>query len=231
MKVASAGSRPSGQSGGPLDDYPALHRYAGEQAAKYDARRFRHLRGRATDALEWWCLRRGLNTLERFEGPLHSLLDVPIGTGRMARRLKARGYELTGLDASESMLAVARGRAAAHVYEVGRAEHLPFADGSFDAVVCVRLFGHLPPGAKVEVLAEFSRVARRGAVVLVAAETGFLRVRRAWQARRGRPLRVWNPVTATEMQALADRAGFEILCTMRLFGPVSETRAVVLVPK
>ena len=214
-----------------MDDYPALHRYSDRYARDYDVRRFRHLRGKAVDAVEWLCVRRALARVERLRGPLHTVLDVPVGTGRMAKRLGARGFQVTGLDASADMLAVARGIDAAYAYQVGRAEQMPFADRSFDAVVSVRLFGHLPTGAKAEVLAEFRRVARRGAVVFVPGQTRWLRLRRAWQARRGRSLRSWNPVSSSEMRALAGQAGFHVAGTTYLFGPFAETRAVILVPR
>jgi 2-polyprenyl-3-methyl-5-hydroxy-6-metoxy-1,4-benzoquinol methylase len=214
-----------------LDDYPALHRYSDKQAQEYEARRFTSVRGRAVDAVEWLLLRRAVARVERLGGPLHSILDVPAGTGRMAKRLSARGFEVTGVDASEDMLAVARSVDAPHAYHVGRAEHLPFTSQSFDAVVSVRLFGHLPNSAKSEVLKEFRRVARRGAIVFVPGQTRWLRMRRAWQAGRGRTLRSWNPVSSSQMQALADQADFTVLCTTHLLGAFSETRAVILVPK
>jgi ubiquinone/menaquinone biosynthesis C-methylase UbiE len=214
-----------------MDDYPALHRYSDSQAQRYDAKRFTSLRGRAVDAVEWLCVRRAVARLERLRGPVHDILDVPIGTGRMATRLSARGFEVTGLDASADMLAVAQGIDAAHAYQVGRVEHIPFEDRSFDAVVSVRLFGHLPAGAKVAALKEFRRVARRGAVVFVPGQTRWLRMRRSWQARRGRTLGSWNPVSSSEIRALAGQADFHVVCTMYLLGPFSETRAVILVSR
>jgi len=214
-----------------MEDYPALHHYSHEQARAYESRRFRRLRGRTVDALEWLLVRRCVAHLEGCGGPLHTILDVPIGTGRMARRLRARGYNVTGLDASVDMLAMARRAHAAHAYEVGRAEHLPFPDESYDAVVSVRLFGHLPSGAQADALKEFHRVARRGAVVFFAGDTKWLRMRRACQGRRERRVRSWNPVSPSDMRALADQAGFRVLHMTGLLGPYTETKAVTLVPK
>lgn len=214
-----------------MEDYPALHRYSDDQAQRYEAKRFRHVRGRAVDALEWLLLRRAVVRFERRYGSLHDVLDVPVGTGRMARRLAARGIEVTGLDASEDMLTVARNAHVAQAYQVGRAEDLPFPDRSFDAVVSVRLFGHLPAGAKAEVLQEFGRVARRGAIVFVAGRSRWLSLRRDWRARRGKPSGAWHPVSTTDMRTLAADAGFHVMGTMYLLGPFSETRAVILVPR
>jgi len=211
-----------------MDDYPALHRYSGDGAALYDAKRFTRLRGKAVDAAEWLLLRRALRRVDRYAGPTRSVLDVPIGTGRMARRLRARGLQVTGVDASTDMLAVARSSDAAHALHAGRAERLPLPDRSFDVVVSVRLFGHLPPAAKEEVLGEFARVAKTAAIVFVPDRSSWLDWRRSRRARRRRPGQ-WNPVTATEVRDLADKSGFRVLATLRLLGWYAETRAVILV--
>ena len=154
-----------------MDDYPALHRYSDRYARRVRRAAVQAHAGQGGRCRGVALVRRAVARLERLRGPLHTILDVPVGTGRMAKRLGARGFQVTGLDASDDMLAVARSIDAAYAYQVGRAEHMPFEDRSFDAVVSVRLFGHLPSGAKAEVLAEFRRVARCGAVVFVPGQT------------------------------------------------------------
>mgnify|MGYP001581366682 CR=1 FL=1 len=49
----------------------------------------------------------------------------------------------------------------------GEIEHLPFPDRSFDAVIAVDVFEHLPPGIRVVAFREMARVARRYVVVAV----------------------------------------------------------------
>ncbi|HEX6844411.1 MAG TPA: class I SAM-dependent methyltransferase [Actinomycetota bacterium] len=63
------------------------------------------------------------------------VLDVPCGTGRIARRLAARGYEVVGVDATERFLDEARGHADGVRYERGDMRELSFR-GGFHAVVC-----------------------------------------------------------------------------------------------
>jgi SAM-dependent methyltransferase len=210
--------------------YPALRQYSGEKARRYDSRRFASPRGRLTDGLEWLLLRRALARLRRSGRGVSSVLDVPIGTGRMAVRMTRRGINVTGVDASPDMLDVARSGGAARDYVVGRVECLPFEDLAFDVVVSVRLFGHLPPAAKAAALGEFRRVAREGAVVFFPGQTRWLQLRRAWQKRRGRPLRCWHPLSLVEARLLAREADFAVLCFLHLAGPFAETRAVVLLP-
>lgn len=69
----------------------------------------------------------------------HRVLDVACGTGVLAREASARtgptGY-VAGLDPGAGMLAVAKEMAPAVDWRRGAAESMPFADGSFDAVVC-----------------------------------------------------------------------------------------------
>lgn len=44
-------------------------------------------------------------------GPVHSILDLGCGTGGHARLMAQRGYQVTGVDHSQAMLAIARAKA------------------------------------------------------------------------------------------------------------------------
>lgn len=70
--------------------------------------------------------------------PASRVLDVATGTGFVALLLAELGHQVTGVDASEAMLAHARAKAAdgrvAVTFVGGVTEKLPFADASFDAV-------------------------------------------------------------------------------------------------
>jgi SAM-dependent methyltransferase len=72
-------------------------------------------------------------------GPGDRVLDVACGTGVAAREALARvgaNGSVTALDANAGMLDVAVRLGGAIDYRQGTAESLPFADGSFDAVLC-----------------------------------------------------------------------------------------------
>ncbi|MBI4957058.1 MAG: methyltransferase domain-containing protein [Myxococcales bacterium] len=89
------------------------------------------------------------------------VLDVGCGTGSyLVAQARAFGpaLALTGLDPSEAMLARARTKLAGSGAEllVGRAEALPFADGSFDRVVSRFAFHHFADPSRA--LAELRRV-------------------------------------------------------------------------
>jgi len=67
------------------------------------------------------------------------VLDVACGTGVLAREAAERVGQtghVAGLDPHAGMLAVAKSVSPLIDWEQGTAEALPFADGSFDAVVC-----------------------------------------------------------------------------------------------
>src|SRR5437764_8734930 len=66
--------------------------------------------------------------------PGHKVLDVACGTGLVAveaAKIVGSAANITCLDPSAGMLAVARTKLAANFVQ-GRAEQIPFADGSFD---------------------------------------------------------------------------------------------------
>jgi demethylmenaquinone methyltransferase/2-methoxy-6-polyprenyl-1,4-benzoquinol methylase len=99
-------------------------------------------------------------------------LDVATGTGDLAVALKRRvgeDGEVVGLDFSEAMLDVARGKAPAVRFEAGNALELPYPDGAFDAVTVgfgARNFADLRRG-----LREMARVTRPGGRVVVLEMT------------------------------------------------------------
>ena len=102
-----------------------------------------HREGEDLDLVVEWC--------EPGEGV--KALDVATGGGHVARRLREAGCDVVTVDPAPGMGADV----------VGRAEHLPFADGSFDVVVC-RIAAHHFPDIEAAV-AEMTRVSERLLVI------------------------------------------------------------------
>ncbi|MDQ5895710.1 MAG: hypothetical protein QG596_1971 [Actinomycetota bacterium] len=97
-----------------------------------------------------------------------SILDVGCGTGVLAGRLAAAGYEVTGVDPSEGMLSHVAGVAPRIEAVLGDATSLPFEDGRFDLTMCVAVMHHVAdPGMVRESLGEMVRVTRPGGLVLI----------------------------------------------------------------
>jgi demethylmenaquinone methyltransferase/2-methoxy-6-polyprenyl-1,4-benzoquinol methylase len=96
--------------------------------------------------------------------PGGDVLDVATGTGLVAAELVRRGFEVTGVDQSSEMLAVARRRFGGSVALVeASADSLAFADGTFDHLTFTYLLRYVDdPGST---LAELARVVRAGGTV------------------------------------------------------------------
>jgi SAM-dependent methyltransferase len=100
-----------------------------------------------------------------------ALLDAGVGTGAVGGVLSLLGYNnLTGLDMSPGMLAVAKARGCyADLREGVLGETLPFPDGAFDAIFSTGTFttGHAPASAFHELV----RVLERGGVLMFTVGT------------------------------------------------------------
>jgi SAM-dependent methyltransferase len=100
--------------------------------------------------------------------PGGAALDVGCGTGALAARLAAVGYEVVGIDPSEGMLEVMRARAPGIRAVKGSGASLPFDDDSFDLVLSVATLHHIGDPEDVRrTLSEMVRVARPSGRVLV----------------------------------------------------------------
>jgi ubiquinone/menaquinone biosynthesis C-methylase UbiE len=98
------------------------------------------------------------------------VLDVAAGNGNVTLAAARRWCEVTSTDYVESLLARGRKRAEAEglqiTFEIADAEDLPFADGSFDAVVST--FGGMFSPDQDRAAAEMVRVCRSGGQIGLA---------------------------------------------------------------
>ena len=96
--------------------------------------------------------------------PAKRTLDVACGTGFLTHHLPG---QITGLDQSERMLAIAQQRRPDASFVLGDGLALPFTDESFERVFTGHFYGHLREGERRRFLAEARRVA--GELVVVDA--------------------------------------------------------------
>jgi SAM-dependent methyltransferase len=87
-------------------------------------------------------------------------LDLATGTGWTARRMKARGGGVVGIDIGAGVIDAARTLAPEMDFRVGDAEQLDFADGAFDVVTST--FGVMFVGRPEDAAREIARVCRKG---------------------------------------------------------------------
>lgn len=153
-----------------------------------------------------------------------SVLEVGVGTGRIAQPLQRLGFRVVGVDASWGMLGRARQKQVSNLVR-GSALHLPFPDRSVDVALFVHVL-HVLDDASAG-LREAGRVSRDGVLSVmdrrpedrepnssreptprsiireVLAEAGYPDVLRA--GPRARERRILERAPPTELKVLSDR--------------------------
>jgi SAM-dependent methyltransferase len=100
-------------------------------------------------------------------GPGTHLFDAGCGSGAGSVDATARGCRVTGADASEALIAIARRRLPNARFDVCDLESLPYADESFDATMAINSVFYCEDQAAA--MRELRRVTRRGGLVAVTA--------------------------------------------------------------
>ena len=193
-------------------------------AARYD-RAMRRLEPLAfgRDARRWVCTQAA-----------GDVLDVAIGTGLNLPHYPP-GVRLTGTDLSPMMLAAAAKCAADLGLSVelrkGEAEHLPFADASFDTTVCTLSLCSVADDRAA--IAEMHRLLRLGGQLLLvdhvaATNPILLALQRLWEQVT---LRTAGDYQTRHPLPLVERAGLVVTDSRRTkLGTVERLRAVKPTP-
>jgi SAM-dependent methyltransferase len=92
-------------------------------------------------------------------------LDVGCGAGMAVQMAAARGAQVSGIDAAEALLAIARQRTPRGEFRQGDLEQLPFDDRRFDVVAGFNSFQYA--GNPAVALSEARRVTRPGGAVVI----------------------------------------------------------------
>ena len=143
-----------------------------------------HREGPDLDLLVEWCE----------PGPDVKVLDVATGGGHVARRLREQGCTVVTVDPAPGMKADV----------VAPADHLPFADGSFDVVTCRIAAHHFPDIAAA--VKEMARVSNR----LLVIEDNVFWGERVEEAERLRDPTHVRCYSEDEWKDVVTDAGFEV---------------------
>jgi SAM-dependent methyltransferase len=190
-------------------------------AERYRDQRFATGHGPRTDRRERAALRALLAECTPAAG---IWLDVPCGAGRLAEELP-----LAVLTDRDLRMLAAAGPARPRV--CGAASALPFADGAFAGVLCMRLLQHLPTAAeRIAVLAELRRCSR-GPVIVSFFDSHSLTharrlLRRATGRRSGR-----GAIARRTLIAEAAAAGLTVRRFRALLRFCSEQTLALLLPE
>jgi malonyl-CoA O-methyltransferase len=123
-----------------------------------------------------------------------SAIDLGCGTGRHAIRLAKAGAKVQAVDFSEPMLALARGKAASldiDFHRLDLTQPLPFADQTFDRVVCGLVLDHILE--LDDFFQELHRLCKPDGWVIVSAMHPALML-------KGVQARFWDPVSGREIR-------------------------------
>lgn len=99
-------------------------------------------------------------------------LDVGCGPGRVTGHLAALGLDVSGVDLSPGMVALAREENPRLSFEVGSMTHLDVPDRSLAGLVAWYSTIHVPDSQLLEVFTGFRRALTPGGVALVAFQVG-----------------------------------------------------------
>jgi SAM-dependent methyltransferase len=156
------------------------------------------------------------------------ILDAGCGPGHYSSALQERGFRVTGIDGSEEMLAIARASSPGVEFKLADlTQSLPFADSSFDYIVCIEVLRYLPDINRM--LPELVRILRPGGTCLITAmplfnANGYWLVNRTaglLQTKRISALRQFF-TTSSELRRQFRKAGFTTVSVHGAYtGPVN----------
>ena len=137
-------------------------------------------------------------------GPSVNVLDVATGGGHVARRLRKAGAKVVTVDAAPGM----------EPDVIAPADHLPFADGSFDAVACRIAAHHFP-----DVLAAVKEMARVAKHRVVICDNTFVSESSEEADRVRDPSHVRN-YSQPEWESFFELAGLQVADERFMFRPL-----------
>lgn len=96
------------------------------------------------------------------------VLDIGCGTGSQLRYFSDRGYQICGIDLSQTMLGLAKSKLGENaLLAMGDAIRIPFPSQTFDLVIASLFIHQLAPALRSAMLVETSRVIKPSGQILL----------------------------------------------------------------
>jgi ubiquinone/menaquinone biosynthesis C-methylase UbiE len=146
--------------------------------------------------------------------PGGQILDAGCGTGIIAKILVDHGYQLTGIDISQSMIDLAQKRVPEATFDVGDMAALDFDEDSFDGILSTYAVFHIPRTDHLPLFAGFRRTLKKGGTLLFSSgvhpegSDGVW----TWDELEAVPM-YWSYHGPEKTLSLLKTAGFEIIST------------------
>ncbi len=140
------------------------------------------------------------------------VIDLGCGAGRDATVFVENGFDYTGIDASEGMLKVARGRVPKGRFQTMDFSKTIFHDGEFDGFWAAASFLHIPKKDVPEVLQEAKRITKNGGVGFISVkERNGMDEGMIDENKYGGISRYFSFYTQDEFKNLLEQNGFSVV--------------------
>ena len=199
-------------------------------AETYRHQRFRRLDQRIVSSAELGLVRRMIG---RYAPLSPTVLDVPCGAGRLWPVFAALHASAVGVDILPGMIVGLRATSPGAPALAASANLLPFAETSFDVVVCMRHFHHSWTWVvRNEFLSELARVSKRHVLVSLYTPCPAHTLEKSFMARvKKREKKTTLRFTRRpEIEAAAKDAGLRVLAVRRPL-PLLHAQTLVMMEK
>lgn len=149
-----------------------------------------------------------LNEFVEMLQPGAALLDAGCAFGRDTEFLKAKGFNVRGIDLSPALIARAKELVPATDFDVRDIRETGFADEQFDGIWCNATLLHLKDEDIAAALAEFNRILKPGGILAVSLKKG-AGTRQFVENFSSKSERFFNFQTHETLLTLLERAGLE----------------------
>lgn len=106
-----------------------------------------------------------MNMIEKYGASKNlKILDIGCGTGKYGKMMKKRGYQVVGIDKSDSQIDQAKALIESYVAD---ATMIPFDDSSFDICTMIMMIQQLSSKDRIKAIEEAYRVLKKGGLLII----------------------------------------------------------------